>query len=222
MRFEQMPSVLKLLKGNYANVIQKTANSVKTRLGVKTGLDFLITTVENYPDRFQYTYDSVWRRHASTLGEWRWKVEETQALGSLSPRLLAIVIKELKRDMRMGSSQSRYIYHSRYIYGRSGYRKFWTAKKSHFKRAAEEVLEEQNGSTRAAIHVAQYLHGDLGYKKRAIEIMAIQHAAEKLNALQQTVLVKWLQDEGRHGRNDFDSGNRWSRSSRIPFPTACC
>ncbi|MBT6154013.1 MAG: hypothetical protein HOL01_17015 [Planctomycetaceae bacterium] len=191
--FEQMPAAIKLLKNNYENVIRKTANSVKNHLGVKTGLEFLITTVENYPDRFQYTYQNAWRNHGATLGEWRKQVEEDQTLGSLSPRLLAIVIEELKRDMRIRSS------YSRYIYGRHGYQKFWTAKRSHFKRAAEEVLKEQDGSTRAAMHVARYLHRDLGYKKRAIEIVAIQHAAGKLVASQQVELVKWLHEEGKYG-----------------------
>jgi hypothetical protein len=191
--FEQMPPVLKLLKNNYESVVRKTSVSVKTRLGVKKGLEFLIGVVENYPDRFAYTYYSAWRNHASTLGDWRTKVEESQALGSLSGRLLAIVIKELKRDMRMGK------FSSRYIYGHNGYQRFWAAKKTQFKKAAEEVLQQHEDSTRIAVRVATYLHGELRYRSRAIEILSIKHSAKKLNASQQTVLIRWLHAAGKYG-----------------------
>ncbi len=192
--FEQLPTVLPLLKNNYENVIRSTADSLKRDVSMKTSLEFLITRVEKYPDRFKYSYQSGWRSFGHRLGDWRRLLAEQRVgISELEPRLLAIVLKELKRDMRTRNS------YSRYIYGRSGYRQFWSAKSAAFRKAAEEVLAKRKDSLRTAKHVAQYLRGDLGAKSRPIEILFGFHKNGRLDENGQNTLVSWLQQDNRYG-----------------------
>lgn len=190
--FMHLPPLLIRQTNNYQNIVSNVANLVRQQLGPREALAFAIERYEAYPKRFAFTYQSAWRQLADRMDLWHYEID--RKFGDLEPRLLAIVLDELRRDMRSRNS------HTRYFYTKVRHdRPMWIEKKEDFARVAEEVLKERSESGRAAVYVAQYLFHGLQRQKRAVEILLIAHDKKNLDVGQQIALVHLLHHMGRFG-----------------------
>ncbi|MDA1053717.1 MAG: hypothetical protein O3C40_24980 [Planctomycetota bacterium] len=191
--FELLEPILKRQTNNYRDLVQQTAQAVRELLGPRDALALLIDRFENYPRRFEYTYESPWQQFAYQLAQWHH--ESVGTVGDLEPRLLAIVLKELQRDLRNRSGRSRYLYHD--DYGSH----FWKEKAADFALAAEAVLEERGESGRSVAYIADYLYGGLDKHERAIEILLIAHQKKLLDTGPQITLGDYLHQQKRYAES---------------------
>ena len=104
--------------------------------------------------------------------------------------LLAIVLKELRRDLQSRQQRNRIIYakHNNY---------YWSEKEADFARTAEEVWAAEKQSGAACQYIAEYLFGGLDHYSRAIEILLDAHRREVLDEGGQSRLVEFLRGQNR-------------------------
>ena len=69
--FEQFPKLIRPQDANYRNQISNTANAVKDLIGQRHGLAFLIDRLENYPARFEHTWENPWQQFGYRMAQWR-------------------------------------------------------------------------------------------------------------------------------------------------------
>lgn len=190
--FDVLPEILKTQMNNYSSLVTQTAYSLRSLVGPKESLEFLIIRYENYPKRFEYTWQSAWQQLAYSMAEAHRELEFKA--GELEPRLLAIVLKELRRELETTQSRSGYFYHDDYSY-------FWAAKAEDFARVAEEVYIERSGSGRSVAYIARYLYHGLNRHNRAIEMLLAANDRKLLDRDQQITLVDYLHEQKRHGES---------------------
>ena len=102
--FAKIPSVLKLQTNNYDSIVSTVAYTMRDVAGSREALGFLIERIEQEPAWFRWNNQDGWNRHSYFMGELRSAVKD---LGDLDPRLLKIVLAELKRDLKSGQQRSR-------------------------------------------------------------------------------------------------------------------
>ena len=178
--------------GQFSNIIQSTSKLVRHTNGPRDALEFLILCFENYPTRFDYSYESPWHHQAYYLANWFNEAASDPGMKTLEPRLLAIVLKELRRDLETRQQRSRYLYHRSY-----GVR-FWEEKTADFIRVADEIYNAHRDSERIVTHLADYHYHGLNNYNRAIEILLVAHREGHLSpAAQQNQLVSYLHIKNR-------------------------
>lgn len=193
--YETMPVVLKRQQGQYRNTATTPLNVIVTVLGPKGGLRYIVERMEQYPQRFEISWENSWSAFGYELARQRAEAAtQKQALGELEPRVLKIVIRELKRELRTGESRNPNIYHNDYQF-------FWTEKAGEFAKAANEVYAERKTSGRRVLTIANYLWHGLDLHARAIEILLIAHRDQILESSAQDQLVQYLQQEKRYGES---------------------
>lgn len=180
--FKSLPELLKLQKNNYRTIVRNWANRLTELVDARTGLEFLIERLENYPRRFLYSYDNPWNQFGYQMGEWRRSTGSK--IGDLEPRLLKLVLNELRRDLTERNSRNRYIY--------AVSRNFWKEKQADFARVAEEVLAEHRNSARSVRFVAEYFWSGLRLRDRAVEILFAAAKDDLLPDEGKAQLVTWL------------------------------
>ncbi len=198
--FEQLPLILERQTSNYRSIVDRTAYRIKDLIDTRTALHFLISRFENYPKRLRNSWQHPWQQFGWRISEWRRLVGDS--LGDLKPRLLKIVVAELRQDLRTRNQRSRYMYHDDYGY-------FWHDKRADFARVAEEVYADVKHSRRYVEYIAQYIYHGLGsnsrahkiHTDRAIEMMLIAHGQHLLEESGQATLCKWLHQHNRYGES---------------------
>jgi len=198
--FEQLPPILERQTSNYRSIVDRTAHRVKDLIDTRTALEFLITRFENYPKRLRNSWEHPWQQFGWRMSDWRRLVGDS--LGDLEPRLLKIVLAELRRDLRTRNQRSRYMYHDDYGY-------FWHEKRADFARVAEEVYAEVKHSRRYVEYIAQYIYHGLAsnsrahkvHSDRAIEMMLIAHGQHLLEESGQATLCQWLHRHDRYAES---------------------
>jgi Flp pilus assembly protein TadD len=190
--FEQLPNVLKRQTNNYQSIVQNVAGSLHQVASPRDGLAFLIERIENEPSWLRYQHQDGWSQHAWQLGEWRREVGG--GLGDLEPRLLSIVLNELRRDLDSMQSRNRNMYqkHSHH---------YWAEKEQDFARVAEEVLEKHTKSSAQILYIAQYLWSGVEHFDRAIQVLAEAHERKVLDESAQATLVMYLHARGRYAES---------------------
>ncbi|QVL34171.1 hypothetical protein KIH39_09760 [Telmatocola sphagniphila] len=182
--------LLPLLKDqydSYPNLLPRMCELVHTINGPKDALELMINSLENEPAWIAYSNQDSWNMNIYRISQWR---EEAQTLGELEPRLLKLVLKELRQDLRSHSSRNRTIYDIRYGY-------FWTEKASDFVKMAEEIYGEQKNSSNGVEYVADYLfHGVRSYP-RAIEMLYDARSRKVLAESGLAKLAEYLQQQQR-------------------------
>ena len=190
--FESLPEILKKQQSEYRNTVTAPLNVTGACLSPKLALQYLVERMEQYPQRFEFQWDNGWQ----TLGYELARRREVAAaeLGDLAPRVLALVIRELKRDLNTGEARSQYIYYKHHSH-------FWAEKVPEFAQAANEVYAERKKSGRRVQYIAGYFRSGLEMPARAIEILMIAHGSGLLDESAQGELVTFLQNEGRYGES---------------------
>jgi len=181
--FETLPPRLKRQRYNYRTLIDQWSSLLRQLLDERIALEFLIERIENYPSRLRYSWENPWQQFGYQLANGRKKVNN---LGDLEPRLLAIVLAELRRDLETRNHHSRYLNRKNYY--------FWDAKEAVFAKLAEEILAEHRDSERSVRHIADYFWGSLHHQRRAIEILFVALKEDKLDDYGKEKLVDWLHD----------------------------
>lgn len=139
--FTRPPLILARQTNSYQSIVRQTADALKRMLGVRAALEFLIERFETYPERFEYTYEAPWQQFSYQLAEWF--KECGQIIGDHKLRLLAIVLDELRDELRNRQSGNHYLYYR-------GNQYFWEEQAGQFGRVAEQVYQEQQESGRGA------------------------------------------------------------------------
>jgi tetratricopeptide (TPR) repeat protein len=115
----------------------------------------------------------------------------TQPLGDLEPRLLNIVLGELRRDLLQREQRNRTLYHNDYSY-------YWGEHAADYLRTAEEVYAQQSHSGRSVKYIADYLWHGLDNRERPIEMLFVALRDEILDESGQQQLVTYLFNTDRH------------------------
>ena len=189
---KKLPEVLTRQTNNYDSIVTSTSHRVEELVGARDSLSFLVDRYEQFPKRYEYTYQNAWRQLAHRMGHLHEKLN--RRTGELEPRLLAIVVAELKHELVTDDNHGDYFYHNDRSY-------FWKEKAGEFATAAEEVLAEYLDSPRIITRVSQYLFNGLDRKTRAIEIMHGANDKGLLNSSQQIVLCDFLHNTNRHAES---------------------
>jgi hypothetical protein len=185
--FERFPGLLPGQVGHYQNMVNRVAGTLHDIAGSRDGLKFLIERIETEPQWLRYNNQDGWRNYGSNMAYWR---SQTKDLGDLEPRLLKIVLKELRKDLESRRSRNRTIYHNHHSY-------FWKAKAADFAKTAEEVYAEQKNSGVAVKYIAKYLYHGLDRYDRAIEMLLGALDDKILDESGQSQLVQYLLGRNR-------------------------
>jgi Flp pilus assembly protein TadD len=193
--FTTIPAVLKNQQSHYRYTATSPLHIVGVVLGPAGALQYLVERMEQYPQRLEISWDNSWNAFGYELAQRREECANAKLnIEALEPRILTLVVRELKRELRTGENRSRYIYHNDNSY-------FWKEQTPAFARAAEEVLAERPTSGRRAMNVANYLWSGLDLYPRAIEILLAAHKDGLLEESSQVRLVEWLHHQDRHGES---------------------
>ncbi|MEK6248884.1 MAG: hypothetical protein N2C12_11945, partial [Planctomycetales bacterium] len=186
--FEEAPQRLQQQTNNYSHIVGQLADTLHDVASPRDGLAFLIDRIQNEPAWLRYRNESGWQRHAWRLGQWR---GETQPLGNLEPRLLAIVLNALQRDL----SERRQVNRSIYTRNNSHY---WADKEKDFMRTAENVYQQSKESGAAVAYISEYVFHGLRKYDRAIDMMWEGQRQGRLDESGQAQLVGFLHHQHRY------------------------
>ncbi|MCE9564870.1 MAG: hypothetical protein K8U57_22780 [Planctomycetes bacterium] len=180
--FKQFPPLVKEQVDNYASLVNEVAEVVHLVVGPRDGIAFVLDRFDDEPGWIRYTNQDSWSQHCHRLGQWRTEVKE---LGDLEPRLLKVVLAELRRDLRYRESRARLGFDRRTIY-------YWAEKEAEFAKVAEEIHNERKLSSASVEYIAEYLFWALPREKRAIEILFAAHEQKILAESGQSTLIDFL------------------------------
>ncbi|MDY3551508.1 VIT domain-containing protein [Gemmata sp. JC717] len=180
--FTRLPKLLREQVTNHYSTLGNIAGTLRDVIGPREAIRFILDRADEEPEWTRYTDQDTWNQFRDQLAQWR---DQAKPLGDLEPRLLKLVLAELRRDLRSRAARSRTGYDNRYSY-------FWTDKADEFARVAEEVLAEQKGSGAAAEYVAEYLFSGLPREARAIEVLLAAHGQKLLSESGRSQLADYL------------------------------
>jgi tetratricopeptide (TPR) repeat protein len=192
--FKRFSGVIQRDLNNYPPHGSQLAQTLHDLAGPRDGLAFLIGQIEREPRWLRYANQDGWNQYAGTLTQWR---HEAPDLGDLEPRLLKIVLAELRADLQSRQSRNDGIYRRDHSY----YGYFWTEKEGDFARLAEEVYAGRNDSGAAVSYLANYLYHGLQHHDRAIEMLLATNGRGLLEESAQSQLVTYLHERNRHGES---------------------
>jgi hypothetical protein len=201
--FEQIPEILKRQQSRYGNTAVMPLSAVRDELGSNAALRYIVERMEQWPQHLQVTNENAWRWFGSSLGEMRRTAsvfpdhtkEETE-YKDLEPRVLQLVIAELKQYLLTGESGDQSIYSRN-----NGNGNFWSEKVDDFARAANQVRADHKSSGRRVMLIAEYFWNGLDRRGRAIEILLVANAAGVLDDAGQQEVGVYLQQEQRYGES---------------------
>jgi tetratricopeptide (TPR) repeat protein len=185
--FETLPPILLEQDSHYEETVSQVAQTLVAAAGPRDALAFLVNCLENEPGWRRYTGEDGWSRHAFNIGMWRTRVND---LGDLEPRLLKLVLAELRRDLRTRESRNRSLY-------TRGDGHFWPEKAGDFAKAAEEVIADFPDSSLVLEHAAEYLFQNLGLCDRGVAVLADAHRRHVLSEQGQWQLIRFQHDTGK-------------------------
>ena len=147
--------------------------------------------METKPAWLQYNNQDGWSRFGNTLAEWRTQVKNR---GDLEPRLLKIVLKELRRDLQTQNTRAYILYDRHYSW-------YWQEKEDAFVKTAQDVLAENENSSAIVLYAANYLYWSVNRPRLAIEALLDAHRREVLDEAGQSRLVEFLHGQDRFGES---------------------
>jgi hypothetical protein len=183
----------------HQELVGELGSAIRHTAGSRAAMEYYLTRIENEPSWLIRKGQDGWRQFASRMADLTDDEElagklDDEKLGNLEPRLLAIVLKELRRELVTQDYRQRVFYHD-------GYSHFWREKTAEFARVAEEVLAENRDSLRAALYIADYLYHGIDQHDRAIAVLLDAHRRDLLDEEGRSRLVVWLQEQKRFGES---------------------
>ena len=181
--------IMETQQNNYQSLVNHVADQIHYVSGSKSGLAFLIHSYENEPKWFDKTNNTGWRMFGYKIAYWR---HQTKEIGDLEPRLLKIVLKEIRRDLETRQ------YANRYIYSQGSY--FWKKYAPNFEALMEEIYNERKDSGQSVLYIANYAWGGLRKRTRAIEMLEDAYKRKILDENGQGTLLRYLESEKQYNR----------------------
>src|SRR6185369_7521159 len=108
-----LPEVLKFQHGYYDSSVSHVAQTIRNLLGPVDAIEFVLNRIEKEPSWLRLNNQDGWARHGGSLAYWR---SEARAIGALEPRLLAITLRELRRDLEDRTGRNRSMYYKTHGY----------------------------------------------------------------------------------------------------------
>jgi tetratricopeptide (TPR) repeat protein len=173
-------------------MVRTVAESLRKIAGPLEGLRFLLTRAENEPRWLSLRGEDFWARHASLLGQCFHEAERLDR--ELEGRLLAVVLEELREDLRTETSRSRYFYHDNHAY-------FWSAQSHRFAEMAQQVIRENRRSEGVIRHAAAYLYDGLDRADLAIGALLDANDRYELSLKGRLQLSRYLQWQNRYAES---------------------
>ncbi len=189
--FKRLPTLLKEQTVGYDSVVRDAAQTLHDLIGPRDAIAFVLDRIDDEPDWLRYTNQNAWTQNNYRLGHWRLAVKE---LGDLEPRLLKLVLGELRRDLNSRESRERTMYDRRHS-------AHWPEKSADFAKVAEEILAERKKSSASVEYIAEYLFFGLPREKQAIEILFAAHEQKVLAESGQWQLADYLHREQRYAES---------------------
>ncbi len=187
--FDELPGILALYQyrsGQHA--VGQVAQRVVETLGARTALEFLATRAEREPAWLRLQDGDFWPQLGGYAAQYR-----TQAgvLGAaLEERLLALVLRELRDDLRTRTARNRNFYSDDHSY-------FWQEKRGDFLRVALELLEASRTSEAGVVYIARYLYDGLTKHPEGIDALFVAQRAGILGIDSRHLLCQFLQRSAR-------------------------
>lgn len=191
--FEILPPVLNRYNHrNSQGIIQTVAERLREIVSALSALEFLVVRAETEPGWLRLQYQGFWNSHGHLAA--RYRTEAKTLPPELSARLLTVVLRELREDLRSMAGRNRSMYSIQ-----SG--DFWAEKHSDFSKAAHEVLAQYERSEGRVLHIAEYLYHDLRQYGDAIEALLAAHRRQILGLNSRYRLCDFLQQQNRHAES---------------------
>ena len=172
--FQRFSAIIKREISNYPSMVSYLAQTLYAVAGPRDGLALLIEQIDAEPRWLRYNNQDGWNQYGWMLAQWRTQAAARGGLGDLEPRLLKIVLDELRRELQTRRSRNNTFYRLG-----SGY--YWAAKEQDFAQAAEEVYAQRKNSGAAVAYIAEYLYDGLHHYDRAIEMLLTAWRQELLD-----------------------------------------
>ncbi|MFL5340111.1 MAG: VIT domain-containing protein [Gemmataceae bacterium] len=183
-----LPEALKFQANNYDTILQQVAQTEHDLLGPEAAIGFVLDRIDSEPAWMRLSQQDGWSRHGYLLAQWR---TEAKALGDLEPRLLKLVLSELRKDLESRQQRNRVMYWN-------GYNYFWSEKAADFAKTAEEVYARHKESGASVKYIADYFYNGLSNSGRAIEMLFAAHEKKLLDEGGISQLVQYLRNTNRH------------------------
>jgi len=145
------------------NVVAQVAECLAAVRDARTALEFLVVRAENEPRWLRLANQEFWGQHSWRLGNLLHRAGRLDR--GLEERVLAVVARELREDLRTRESRSRNLYDVRYSH-------FWSEQREAFRAVALAFLEGRADSGAAVAYATEYLFRGLHAWEPAIEALA--------------------------------------------------
>jgi tetratricopeptide (TPR) repeat protein len=191
--FKVLPPTLEQQTLNHESAVGTVASTLHDLAGPRDGIVFLLDEIDREPRWLRFANQDGWSRHGATLADWR---REAKDLGDAEPRLLKLVLAELRRDLETRYERNRWMYHKQLEPSR-----FWAEKTADFAKVAESVLAERSKSGATVQYIADYFYWGIDRPKRAIEILFVAHNQKLLDEPGQAKLIDFLHRQSRYAES---------------------
>lgn len=171
--------------------VTRVAQTLREVIGPLAALELLVVELEEEPAWLRMSNQGGWNQYGWSVAQWR---SDAKQLGELEPRLLKVVLTELREDLRTRQQRSRSIYHRHHGY-------YWAEKEADFARVAEEFYQDRKQSGAAVRYIAEYLFRGLDHHDRAIEMLQVAWRDGLLDESAQSLLAQYLHERLRHGES---------------------
>jgi tetratricopeptide (TPR) repeat protein len=182
-----LPRFLRPQADQYRSIVLDMANVIHSLAGPVEAIEFVLNRIEKEPAWLRLNNQDGWTQHSGQLAEWR---SQAKSLGAQEPRLLKLLLRELRRDLETQRGSNRLIFHRGNAY-------YWTEKEPEFVKVAEDVYQHMQGSRAAVVYIAGYFWDGLAYKQRAVEILIAANQRKLLDESAQGILVDYLRELNR-------------------------
>jgi len=195
---QRLPQLLEPQHSNYQYIVQQFGQTIRHRINALEALSYLLDRMEEYPMRYEYTYQNAWQQHAWQLAEYRHTAanqnNNKERLAKLEQRLLPLVLKNLREELINQRNMHRAFYDIDHSY-------FWKEKAGEFLKLAEEILKERKDSPRIIAFIAKYMYEDLDKHDRAIEVLLIAERSGLLDDNGLSQLIGYLHSQSRYAES---------------------
>ena len=191
--FELLPPLLN--QYNYRNaqgIVGMVAERLREIVSVVTALEFLVVRAETEPGWLRLQNQGFWSQLGYLAA--RYRTEAKTLPPELAARLLTIVLRELREDLRSMAARNRSM-----VSIHSG--EFWAEKKADFALTAHEVLAQYERSEAHVLYVASYLYHDLQLYGDAIDALLAAHRRQLLGLNGRYALCEYLQQQNRYAES---------------------